>query len=298
MNRQILILLILGFTLITSCKKNEEPELSEVEIWKLSWRMIENSMIENYKVADLQFDSLRNMSNEMDRKYLLTGLKVKNKIGKNEEIIKILNTQDEVMLRKICLSEFLSDLKPCDGLSIEEIENEKLQDDLIKMYVDDQAVRGNLMQDIINKYNIDTAKITKNSGVMVDEQNRNRLKEIFKEIGFPTKKQVGKDAIKGIFLIIQHSDGDKEWQKSQLSNIEIAVQNGELDGQKYAYLYDRIKINNGKKQLYGTQFSNVDPINKTVELFETEDIEDLDMRRMKIGMMPIEMYKEFMLKNL
>ena len=35
------MLLILGFTLITSCKKNEEPELSEVEIWKLSWRMIE-----------------------------------------------------------------------------------------------------------------------------------------------------------------------------------------------------------------------------------------------------------------
>ena len=60
MNRQTLILLILGFTLITSCKKNEEPELSEVEIWKLSWRMIENSMIKNYKVADLQFDSLRN----------------------------------------------------------------------------------------------------------------------------------------------------------------------------------------------------------------------------------------------
>mgnify|MGYP001290088728 CR=1 FL=1 len=298
MNRQTLILLILGFTLITSCKKNEEPELSEVEIWKLSWRMIENSMIKNYKVADLQFDSLRNMSNEMDRKYLLTGLKVKNKIGKNEEIIKILNTQDEVMLRKICSSEFLSNLKPCDGLLIEEIENEKLQDELIKMYVDDQAVRGNLMQDIINKYNIDTAKIKKNSGVMVDEQNRNRLKEIFKEIGFPTKKQVGKDAIQGIFFIIQHSDGDKEWQKSQLSNIEIAVQNGELDGQKYAYLYDRIKINNGEKQLYGTQFSNVDPINKTIELAETEYLENLDMRRMKIEMMPIEMYKKFMLKKL
>jgi transposase-like protein len=60
----------------------------------------------------------------------------------------------------------------------------------------------------------------------------------------------------------------------------------------------RYQINSGKKQLYGTQFAKVDPINKIVELAETEDLENLDMRRMKIGMMPIQMYKEFMLKNL
>jgi hypothetical protein len=71
-----------------------------------------------------------------------------------------------------------------------------------------------------------------------------------------------------------------------------------MDGQKYAYLYDRIKINSGEKQLYGTQFEKVDPINKTVELADTENIENLDNRRMKVGMMPIKMYKEYMLKNL
>ncbi len=49
-----------------------------------------------------------------------------------------------------------------------------------------------------------------------------------------------------MFFIIQHSDGDKEWQKSQLPNIERAVENGDLEGQKYAYLYDRIKINSGE----------------------------------------------------
>lgn len=34
------------------------------------------------------------------------------------------------------------------------------------------------------------------------------------------------------------------------------------------------------------------------ELAETEDIENLNKRRMEIGMMPIEMYKEFMLKGM
>jgi hypothetical protein len=102
----------------------------------------------------------------------------------------------------------------------------------------------------------------------------------------------------GVFLMLQHSDGDKEWQKSQLPNIEKAVKKGDLQGQSYAYLYDRIKINSGEKQLYGSQFSKVDPVIKSVELAETEDLENLDNRRREMGMMPIEMYKRLMLKNL
>ena len=70
-----------------------------------------------------------------------------------------------------------------------------------------------------------------------------------------------------------------------------------MDGQSYAYLYDRIKINAGEKQLYGTQFKNVDSVNRTVELADTEDLENVDRRRMEVGMMPIEMYKQFVLSN-
>jgi hypothetical protein len=86
--------------------------------------------------------------------------------------------------------------------------------------------------------------------------------------------------------------------KISTPNIEKAVKKGDMDGQSYAYLYDRIQINSGERQLYGTQFAKVDSSNKTVELAETEDLENLDRRRMEVGMMPIEMYKEFMLKNL
>ncbi|MFT6416991.1 MAG: hypothetical protein ACJARZ_002343 [Dokdonia sp.] len=68
-----------------------------------------------------------------------------------------------------------------------------------------------------------------------------------------------------------------------------------MDGQSYAYLSDRIRINNGDKQRYGTQFPKVDLIHKKVELADTEH---LDRHRREIGMMPIGMYKKFMLKNL
>ena len=298
MNKQKIALLSIVFVALTCCNRGKKYELSDAEIWKLGWRMIESSMEENYEIANLQFDSLRNVATEIDRKYLLTGLQVKSKIGKNTEVLEILKMQNDVILQRICKSVFLSNLKPCQEVLTEEIGNKELQNELIKMYVDDQAVRGNVMRDIIYKYKVDTLQISNQNGVMVDSRNRDRLQEIFRESGFPTKKDVGKEAMNGIFLMIQHADGDKEWQKSQLKNIETAVKNGDMNGQNYAYLFDRIKINSNQKQRYGTQFAKVDPINGTVELAETEDLKNLDTRRREVGMMPIAMYKKFMLKNL
>ena len=263
---------------ITSCNQKENNQLTDEEVWKLGWRMISSSMNENYSVANLQFDTLRRNTKTIDRKYLITGLEVKNELGKNDEIVEIINSQGYTILQEICKKGFLSKYEVCKDYLVEKVENKELQIELIRMYVDDQAARGNLMHDIISKYKIDSTEITQNGGVFVDERNRNRLKEIFKEYGFPTKKLVGKDAMQGIFLMIQHSDGDKEWQKSQLPNIERAVKDGDMNGESYAYLYDRIKINSGEKQLYGTQFAYVDPINKTVELADTEDLDNLDNR--------------------
>jgi len=292
------LILLFSILLMISCQDITNTKASEDEIWRLGWRMIENSLNENVELADSQFDSLRNISNGIGIKFLKTGLETKSKLEKKEEIIAILNQQSEEVRKQICSEQFLSNLEPCDNLSIEEVENKLLQIELISMYVDDQAARGNLMKDIISKYGLDTTGIAHEYEGGVDRRNRNRLKEIINEVGFPNKKMVGKDAMDGIFFIIQHSDGDKEWQKSQLPKIESAVKNGDMESQDYAYLYDRIRINSGEKQLYGTQFLNVDPILKTFELADTEDIDNLDKRRMEIGMMPIEMYKRFMLKYL
>jgi hypothetical protein len=273
-------------------------QATDTDTWRLGWRMIANSMNGNDKAAELQFDSLLQLRKDIGRKFLVTGLEVKSRMDREEEIPDILNEQDEAMLRLICPNPYLAKLEPCAGFSKELVENKDLQMELIRMYVDDQAARGNLMEDIISKYKLDRSQITQNGAVGVDERNRNRLKEIISDYGFPTRKLVGKDAMYGIFLIIQHADGDKEWQRSQLKNIEKAVRNGDMEGQSYAYLFDRIRVNSGKEQRFGTQFAKVDFINKTVELAEIEDPENLDKRRMEMGLMPIDMYKRFMLENL
>ena len=144
-------------------------------------------------------------------------------LGKKEKIISVLSKQNQRTLEEICSKELftekLTDIQICKSVAKDEnVESKVLQIELIKMYINDQSVRGNVLSEIISKYKLDEYELTKVDAVSIDKMNRDRLKEIIIESGFPTRQLVGKDAMQGIFLMIQHSDGDKEWQKAQLPN--------------------------------------------------------------------------------
>jgi hypothetical protein len=157
------------------------------------------------------------------------------------------------------------------------------------MFVNDQATRGNLMKGIIEKYEIDTNLIANNDPNYIDNYNTSRLKEIIIEYGFPTGELIGKDAMRGVFFIIQHSN-ELHWQKANFPEIKSAVSNGYLDGGKYAMLYDRIQMNRGLNQKYGMQLDKIDET--TYRLYDLENEHELDRRRMEIGLFPFSMYKQ------
>ncbi len=281
--------------------EHRDLRLSDTEKWKLGWRMVISSMEKDYELGERQFDSLLATKSRIDQKFMLTGLQILNIINAKEKFSLILKRVDNETLEFLCSKSLINkastEFEYCKPFNYE-VTNPELQLELIKMYINDQIARGGNMDNVISKYKLSKEEAVKTADAMsIDEENRNKLKGIFAKYGFPTKKMVGNDAMNGVFLMIQHSDNDKVWQKSQLPNIELAVKKGDMDGQSYAYLYDRIKINSGEKQLYGTQFSKVDPVNKMAELAATEDLENLDRRRMEIGMMPIETYRAFMLKS-
>ena len=123
--------------------------------------------------------------------------------------------------------------------------------------------------------------------------NQDRLKEIIQEFGFSTRKLIGKDAMRGVFLLIQHADGQKE----QLINIELGAKKADFSKVDYAYLYDRIQVNSGEAQRYGSQFATVNRKNQIAKLRDTADLPNLNKRRSEMGMMPIEMYKRMILRN-
>ena len=290
--------------LLGSCSEisqNQPTQTSEMETWKLSWRMIESSWNHQFELVAAQFDSLLETGTPLKRTFLLTGLEALYELDQKEKLIQIFNQQDSTMQRDLCLSTLFAihnDLQVCQGITHEPpMSHPNLQYSIIKLFVDDQAARGNLMEDIIQKYRVPIDSIATDDAIAVDAQNRDRLKTIINHYGFPTAKMVGPDAMYGLFLIIQHADNDAEWQKDQVANVEAAVKTGDMDSQDYAYLYDRVQINSGKEQLYGTQFSRVDRDKSIAILAPVEDPDHLDQRRMEMGMMPIAMYKKVMLEG-
>lgn len=113
----------------------------------------------------------------------------------------------------------------------------------------------------------------------IDPRNTARMKEIVEQIGWPTISKVGERASGNAWLLVQHADKDVEFQRHCLELMK-AEQAGEVALHDIAYLEDRVRVNTGRPQLYGTQFrwEGSKPIQNI------EDIENVDQRRAGVGL--------------
>lgn len=105
--------------------------------------------------------------------------------------------------------------------------------------------------------------------LLIDTFNKIRIKRIIQKYGYPTSELLGEEGLKDFWLLIQHLDSEVELQKKCLENCHFAPT-------EYAYLYDRISVNSGKDQKYGTQFNK--PIKN---LYET------NRNRVELGMLTV-----------
>ena len=123
-----------------------------------------------------------------------------------------------------------------------------------------------------------------------DSANVAWVKAYVERWGWPTSEQVGKEAVKSAFLIVQHAVHDTGFMRAMLPNIEQAHQRGDVDGGAVALLTDRLEVKAGRRQIYGTQLSLkdgrwvLDPI---------ADSAGVDARRKRVGLMPLANYLRF-----
>lgn len=120
----------------------------------------------------------------------------------------------------------------------------------------------------------------------VDKRNTEKLKEIVAKIGWPIRSKVGEEGMQNAWLLVQHADRDKDFQIYCLELMK-AESTGEVDRKRIAYLEDRIRVNHGKLQLYGTQFIDHEGIFGPRPI---EDEEHVNERRAEMGMESIEEY--------
>lgn len=118
----------------------------------------------------------------------------------------------------------------------------------------------------------------------VTTRNADRLVDIMAERGWPTVTLVGAEAAQRAFLVAQHADRQLDVQRRALELMGAAVDAGEASAQHLAMLRDRVLVNEGRPQVYGTQIANV--VDGVPVPWPTEDPDGLDARRAEVGLDP------------
>jgi hypothetical protein len=156
--------------------------------------------------------------------------------------------------------------------------NDALRDELLAMLNEDQ--------DLLKRQINDHQNAALNEEVTAMEAKHvARLREIVKQSGWPTKSAVGTKAAGAAWTIAQH--GGTEFLHEMLPLMKEAVDKGELEGGLYATSVDRTLIQDGKKQIYGSQF---DTHGDKCEPLPIEDPEHVEERRKAIGLGPLDEY--------
>lgn len=122
----------------------------------------------------------------------------------------------------------------------------------------------------------------------VDDDNTRWLAVVVAARGWPGRTLVGEDGALAAWLIAQHADRDPAVQSTFLEALRGSVANGEASPAHQAYLEDRVRVNAGLPQLYGTQFT------VTGGEFGPHPIEDprhLEERRAAAGLEPFASYE-------
>ena len=123
----------------------------------------------------------------------------------------------------------------------------------------------------------------------IDSLNTAWLKGVVAERGWPKASEVGEEGASDAWLLVQHADRDRAFQREALGLMEAAVAEGEASGSDFAYLTDRVRLAAGEPQVYGTQFKVVDGAPEPREL---EDPDGVDARRAAVGLQPLAEYLE------
>ena len=131
--------------------------------------------------------------------------------------------------------------------------------------------------------------------VSIFKSNQLRAEQIFIQHGFLGYDLVGKKGSQDFWLLVQHSDHNPKFQNEVLEKMKMEVDKNNADASSYALLTDRVKINTGQKQIYGTQ---VDYNFKIVQAFPKNlaDSASVNQRRKSVGLESIEIYLNKMSK--
>lgn len=121
----------------------------------------------------------------------------------------------------------------------------------------------------------------------IDSCNQAQVEKLVADYGWLGKSTIGVQGNITLFLVIQHAD--LPMQEKYFPMMEASVLAGESRAVDLALLQDRILMRQGKKQVYGSQVV-FNAITGDPEFYPIDDEKNVNVRRTKIGLEPLEEY--------
>lgn len=201
-------------------------------------------------------------------------------------------------MRRVILLFMLSMLAGCyqatqETTNAAQVLDQNLIAELDSMHILDQNYRSQLQSTPLSSAEFGNLWSQQQA---IDQSNLKRLEEIIAEYGFPGRSLVGEDGSRTVFLILQHSP-DSIMEK-YYDLVVKAGESGDLDMSSVAMFQDRVLMNRGEKQIYGTQVRSEQRYDKVKQeyydstyVWPIENPNEVNKRRLEVGLNePIENY--------
>jgi|1186.fasta_scaffold45828_1 hypothetical protein len=114
------------------------------------------------------------------------------------------------------------------------------------------------------------------------------MRLVLAQYGWPGRRLVGDEGSHGAWLLLQHADRDTALQRTAMQLLETAVRDNDASRRDLAYLTDRVRVAEGRPQVYGTQLQY--DSRGCASPKPSEESDQLDARRASVGLEPVSEY--------
>lgn len=159
--------------------------------------------------------------------------------------------------------------------------------DILRQLAENDSLFRSQMDDAVRKYgpNSEEVRDLKQSQAIADSDNVALLKALVRQHGWPGKDQVGEQTANRTVKLLLHADPGT--QDELLPMVRQAARHREVDPRAAAVVEDRIRMERGKPQLYGTQVV-AGQRGQEYRVYPVEDPSDVNQRRKALGLPPME----------
>ncbi|MDJ1466900.1 hypothetical protein QNI19_25120 [Cytophagaceae bacterium DM2B3-1] len=271
--RQIFIIVSFFLLTLSSCKTAERHKSDNLR--KLSDKeILEHAKARNYVTDKTIFtDSLGTIkSRESVQKESSDEVFGDFYVNVKDEIVKVVlrkaTREDKILVEK--LKAAFEESEPISLVSVNCSEIATIMD---QVYETDQSNRSE-------------GTVKDNA---IDKKNQQLVISIIENCGFPTAEVHGSKSVDAAFLVIQHAG--KNVREKYFPLIKRSADKGDLQWSKVALMEDRMLMDRGEKQKYGSQVTKANGSDKWV-LYPLQDPENVNKIREEVGLGPIEEYLE------